>query len=276
MNDSIGKAGIRLASPLRWYLACLRALVVVPSSVPSVVRARVRDPASPVCHGLPAVRRFRRIGLTLGVAVLAALAAGCGERTVPADELPWHIEPLPGGTSRVLGITLGETTLAAARSRLSTAPEVALFAARDDRPSLEAYFGSVELGGIVARLVLRLEAEPGELAAMRERAGPGQGGPTGARRYRLAEADLRAAASRAVTGITYAPAYARLDDETLRARFGEPAETLAPAEDRSLWLYPALGLAVVRDGANRAVLEYVAPRDFAAARERLLSDRQRR
>jgi hypothetical protein len=82
-----------------------------------------------------------------------------------------------------------------------------------------------------------------------------------AMRYTLTADDLAVALRAPLVGVTFIPV-AQLDAETLRARFGDPAERLASGERLVQWMYPRQGLAVVLDSQGREVLQYVAPTDF--------------
>jgi hypothetical protein len=212
----------------------------------------------------------RYLLLALAVAAIGATALlWPTQRTGTLTNLPWQIETLPEGVSRVFGITLGRTTAAEAQHILGQAAEFALFEGQSGDLSLEAFFSNVELGHIVARVIARLAADPSDIQRLREQATNRQPMPSGAARLGLSETANREVQDWPVVGITYSPVYARLDAQVLEARFGKPAEILDGADAQRYWLYPALGLAIITNTEGRTLLEYVAPRDFAQLRARL-------
>jgi hypothetical protein len=187
-----------------------------------------------------------------------------------ASSLPWQVATAPDGGSEVFGIALGRSTLADAERRFGDGLRLAIVSAQGQPPSLEAYVESFHAGFIDGKLVLAFSAEPrwlGDALARSprfERSADGR-----SKRHALAQDDLAAARSLAVSALTFLPA-ARLDESTLLARFGPPAERLPGAQGEVQLLYPALGLAITVPPAegelarSRAVLQYVAPREFDA------------
>jgi hypothetical protein len=175
---------------------------------------------------------------------------------------PWQVTiDASGGGSRVFGLDLPGATLDTARRLFGEDLQIAVMARRGQPGALEAYHETFAAGFISGRLLLA--AEPGadlipgwQARAVRQT--PVDGDTV---RYTLAADDLAAALRAPLVGITFIPA-AQLDAETVRARFGAPAERLASGERLVQWLYPAQGLAVVLDRDGREVLQYVAPGDF--------------
>lgn len=205
------------------------------------------------------------IGAALFVAAVAAVwlvappPPDSGRQVL--EDLPWQVG-LPGdGTSRVLGLHLGEATLADAVARYGPPDGAGLFLGGSGR-SLEAYFGAVRLAGLEGRLVLALAATPEELDGAVARAVGAERVASGAARFTLAPEDKATLAGRRITGISYLPRYKGLEAGFFRARLGEPAAWRAAGEGAVQWLYPALGLSLLISATDGAVFEYVAPRDF--------------
>jgi hypothetical protein len=176
--------------------------------------------------------------------------------------LPWQIERLAGGGTRVLGLEPGGSRLQEALDRFGTRIEVALFRGPDGALSAEAYYAEVELGPLVGRLILRLEPGP-EL--LEELAGPGaraQRLPSGTLRYgvpldrgpQLAQARIRA--------LTFVPA-GDVDPAVLARLFGAPGSDLAGPGQQRHWLWPERGLLITSDPKGKEVFHYVHPRDFS-------------
>ncbi len=182
-----------------------------------------------------------------------------------AAGLPWQIERLPEGGSRVFGLTLGRSTLGDARRTLGSDVEVALIVSAGERGSLEAYYERIDAGFVRGRMILTLELPAERQAQLLQRARKSEYLPSAARRVSLAAADLAQADHAAITAIVFIPA-ANLDAAVVLQRFGPPAERLRSGEHREHFLYPELGLDLQLDARGREVLQYVAPRDFSRLR----------
>ena len=176
-------------------------------------------------------------------------------------DLPWQVG-LPGdGTSRVLGLNLGEATLADAVVRYGSPDGAGLFQGERGR-SLEAYFSTVRLAGLEGRLVLRLAATPEELERATTRVVGAERLASGATRFTLSPEDKGALTGRRISGISYLPRYKGLEAAFFRERLGEPVAWREINERSVQWLYPELGLTLLISSDDGAVFEYVPPRDF--------------
>ncbi len=191
------------------------------------------------------------------------LLTGCGDEHEPdsREYLPWAIERLPDGATRVMGITLGQTTLGEASAWLGDGYKLGMFGQPGEPLSLEAYYAELTLGMLSARMVLNLSLLQPQLQGMRERSsgervlGEGQ-----ERRWMVAESDRQAARGALIQAITYVP-LVDLTPELVQSRFGDPSQRLAVAGAEH-WLYPGLGLDVVLAQEGRDVLQYVLPEQF--------------
>jgi hypothetical protein len=213
------------------------------------------------------------IVLIVAASVALTLLSTRDQGADPLD-LPWQIERLADGGSRVFGVELGVTPLQAFVESRREFPELGLFSSSAGELTLEAYFGRLRLGILDARIILTLDVPEARLAEYAARRVGEEPMPSGARRYTLTDADARAAFAAPIARITYVP-YADYDAPTVRKRFGDPAEVVEVDETQRYWFYPEQGLILLLADEGRDALEYVAPRDFAAAaqraRERALS-----
>lgn len=189
-------------------------------------------------------------------------------RQVEVTDLPWQVEVLPDGTSRVFGIDLGRSTLKEVSQAFEAIPEIALFQEADDSLRLEAYFGRLRLGVLEARVVAHVVFDEQTLNQMAARAPSSDPMPSGARKLGLTEDDIAAVYTRPVDALTYIPT-AQYDATIVEQRFGQPAAIRPINETQSYWLYPGIGLALLLGEEEREVLEYVPPRDFDALEARL-------
>jgi len=195
---------------------------------------------------------------------LLACSAEVPENNTPVTGLPWQIEQLPDGNTRIFDITPGVTTLGEALALHGEELELAIIAAPGEAGSLEAYYSHFSAGPVTGKLFLVMDAAPQQLVEMRGRAFQ-QGG---SRRYRLHPDDLVAAFRTPVRSMSFVPSI-NLDEKIVRSRFGTPEEIVEADEQRQHLLYPDLGLDVVLDAGGREVLQYLAPAAFTAYRDSL-------
>lgn len=189
-----------------------------------------------------------------------------GAAGVPGDEpattgLPWQVTRLAGGRAQVFGLEPGRDTLTQARQRLGDGLQVALVARLGEPPALEALADPYQAGFVNGRLVLAFDAPLARRQAWMAAATGSEPMGGGARRFLLRPADLAAAGSARLVGLSFVPAL-RLDDDDLRQRFGAPAETLPQPGGALVLLYPEMGLSATVQPGSRGVLQYVAPAEF--------------
>jgi hypothetical protein len=202
--------------------------------------------------------------LLLSALSLLACSSEVPQDNAPVTGLPWQVEQLPDGYTRVFGIMPGRSMLREAAAVIGKDMELALIVAPGEAGTLEAYYSHYAAGPITGRLILVLEVSPEQLGAMRSRAVR----DGASRRYHLHPDDLAAAWQLPVAVITFAPSL-DLDEAIARARFGTPEAILEAGAQQHHWLYPDLGLDLVLDSDGKDVLQYLAPHAFAAYRDGL-------
>lgn len=209
----------------------------------------------------------------LGAVVAAALVLAIffqpprekhGSSEVVMD-LPWQIEVLPDGYSRVFGLTVGASTLNDARGRFGGAGELAIVAAPGETGSVELYFEDVTLGVVTGKLIVAAEADNEVIEAMKRRAVKTEHMQSTTRKSTLAESDIPAAHALIMRNIAFVPSIS-LDEEIVIHRFGQPAERIRTSETTEHFLYPERGLDIALDRKGKELLQYVAPRNFAGLR----------
>ena len=182
----------------------------------------------------------------------------------PVTGLPWQIERLADGDTRVFGITLGQTTLGEAIGLLGDDMKLALIAAPQESGTVEAYYSHHSAGPITGKMILVLDIPAAARSPLRQRAF--QEG--GTRRYRLHPDDLAIAYQAAVRVINFMPSF-NLDEEIVQARFGTPAEVVQVGEQQQHWLYPDKGLDLILNADGKEVLQYLRPDEFSAHRAQI-------
>ncbi len=179
--------------------------------------------------------------------------------------LPWQIETLANGTTRVLGLELSHSTLADARERFGDAMKIGIVAAQGEDGALEAYYDNVTAGVITGKMILVAELDKATLARLRERATQKVHMNDATYRYLLNREDLLQTMHVPIATITFIPV-TNLDADTVLKRFGTPQERLRTSDQLEHYLYPDQGLDVILDDNGKDVLQYVAPREFARLR----------
>ena len=184
-------------------------------------------------------------------------------------DLPWQIDMLPDGKSRVFGLTIGVSTLADARSRFGDDNELAIVTAPGESGSVEAFYRDVTMGAITGKLILTADIPEQTIVSMRQRAKKLEYMQSSTKKATLADEDAVVAESASIRAIAFIPTV-NLDEEMVTSRFGRPSERIRSSESVEHYLYPDRGLDVVLDSKGKELLQYVAPQQFELLREPLL------
>ena len=223
--------------------------------------------------------------LPLGLGVLTLLLAGIifsewpqtinqeKNTLLPSaeNELPWQIDLLDSGHTRVFGLTIQQTTLQYIREQRAPDMQLALIVSNESHPLLEAYIEQINLGFITGKLVLNAELPQDVLKNMGERARKISLLPSGARRATLSQQDIPLALSAKISAISFIPSV-NLEEATVLQRFGIPEERLRDKNNTHAehFLYPKKGLDLLLDNKGKELLQYVSPQQFSRLRDPLL------
>ncbi len=213
------------------------------------------------------MRRFLPTFLVITLVLAIYPFLGKDDKTVVVG-LPWQIDSLPDGSTRVFGLVPGRTTLGQAVAHLGDDMELAVMAAEGESGALEMYYAHYRAGLLSAKLVLGVDMDGKVLRRMQRNAASREVLESGTRKYQVSENDRDAALGAVIQTITFIPAI-NLDHDMVVSRFGEPAEILELADQNRHYLYPEKGLDVILGDEGKDVLQYVAPRDFERLREPL-------
>jgi len=179
------------------------------------------------------------------------------------DTLPWNITHPTPDTTRVLGITLGKTTLDQTTELFKGQAEVeiSLFKPTDGKLGVEAFVEEVNYNGLKAKIVMNIAVPEEELQGMYQRGLRINSTPSG-KRITLTFDDLIRVRSSPIASLTYLP-NVRLEEAVITKRFGEPAQRIREARtDIIHWLYPQHGLDIVLGGKEKPLLQYLSPSNF--------------
>ncbi len=212
------------------------------------------------------------LGVTGLLVALITLAWMLPDKAVNSgDMLPWRITHPTPATTRVLGVTLGSSTLADAEQAYQEAAEVSLFKAGDGKMAVEAFFEDIKLNGLKAKIVMTIGVPAQELQGMFER-GLRMNATGSGKRITLNTDDLATVRKAPISSLTYLPAV-RLDEAVLNKRFGTPAERIRETKNATVhWLYPQHGLDITLSGDEKPLLQYVPLKDFELLRAPLLAN----
>jgi hypothetical protein len=221
---------------------------------------------------------FRHTSLVVLVFSIAAVLIGI--YVLPGKQpqvvhFPWQIETMDDGATRVFGLTLGHTTLSETERAFGEPAEVSLFVPQKGQRVVEAYFDSVDISGLRARVVIVMDIPREDIEAMYNRGARVANMGGGQRKVTLSDEDMARLQQMPIGSLTYIPRI-NLDAELISRRFGEPAERIAEPEGRvEHWLYPEKGLDIALDAEGKEVLQYVLPARFDAVRQPLLVQQER-
>lgn len=172
--------------------------------------------------------------------------------------LPWQIDVMEDGSTRVFGLHLGSSSLADASQLFGSDVELAIVAANDETGNLEMYIRSYRVGLLSGKMVLSTDTDEAKLKVWRDNAVSSDYLETGkAKKYLLAESDLANALAEPVSGITFIPSV-NLDEEIVLSRFGAPDERRkVDAAEHFIYRDKGLDIALFEEG--KEVLQYVKP-----------------
>ncbi|MDP1594966.1 MAG: hypothetical protein Q8L80_12085 [Gallionella sp.] len=188
------------------------------------------------------------------------------------DTLPWNITHPTPDTTRVLGVTLGKSTLGEVELAFKDQAEleISLFKPNDAAMGVEAFFDEVNFNGLKAKIVLTIVVSPEEMQGMFKRGLRMNSTPSG-KRITLTPDDLARVRASTVASLAYLP-NVRLEESILAKRFGEPALRVREKETGVIhWLYPQHGLDIALGGGEKPLLQYLPPKDFDLLRAPLLT-----
>ena len=177
--------------------------------------------------------------------------------------LPWQIDVLEDGSTRVFGLHVGVSRLADASATLGDDMELAIIASTDveEVGSLEMYYGHYRAGLLSGKLILHTSTNEEMLTQWRDNAEKSDYMSSGyAKKYTPSASDIPRVMQETVSGITFIPAV-NLDEETVLARFGEPSERIEQP-GTTHYLYPEKGLDIAVHEKSKEVMQYVSPKHF--------------
>jgi hypothetical protein len=186
-------------------------------------------------------------------------------------DLPWHIEHPTPDSVRIFGLTLGQATTNEAEQHFKELGKPSLFKSPDGKLVAEMFFAQVDMAGLKSKIVLNIAVPDAKLQDMYER-GLRMNATESGKQITLAPDDITELRTLPISSLTYMPSV-RLDEGIFSKRFGQPAQRIKEKKSGAIhWLYPQHGLDIAFGGEEKAVLQYVPPKDFAKLVQPLLDN----
>lgn len=184
------------------------------------------------------MNRTLLIFLMIGTALMIAVIGG-KRSTSQMEYMPWQIDTLKNGHTRVFGITLEKTSIQDANQILSSFPDTRLYDADSTSPRLVAVYDELNISGLLAQIELVYDVDAAQLMELQQLASPVEN-----QDYKKLPADREMALLDAVVKeLIYKPAIDYQADD-IQQRFGPPTEDVKLDENTRLWRYPDLGLQI--------------------------------
>ncbi len=194
--------------------------------------------------------------------LLATSLWACSAKAPDHPFLPWDIKVFPDGSSAVFGVHLGKDSLLEFKRVYDQKAELAIFVDPDKKASLEAYFGTMNVGALTAGVTLVAKTDPKELNEWiaNNHAKPDPT-PSGAWKYPMTDEHIRKAQYFPIESITYRPA-AKYTIDIINRHFGKPEEIRLAQDKTEYWLYPQKGLLISISSKGKDLFQYISPKDF--------------
>ncbi len=199
--------------------------------------------------------------------VARLLPESASQESAPA---PWEVTLTPEGSSQLLGITLGESTLQEAEQQWGESAKITLFLPPDGPAVVEGFFQRVISRGIQASIVVVVDIAEESIGPLFDRGARISTQGDGSRKVTLDNAGTQEVRASPIASLTYLPR-ADLSAEVIRNRFGPPTEIVPTEEGVEHWLYPAIGLDITLSDEEDEVLQFLPPDQFERLRTPLLN-----
>lgn len=177
--------------------------------------------------------------------------------------LPWQIEILADGSTKVFGLQIGKSRLSDAIEILGGDMDLAIIVATDAEESgnLEMYYGHYKAGLLSGKLILQTHASEQDIKRWSDNSPTFEYMASGlAKKHILLEDDLPQVLEEIIISLTFIPAV-NLDEEVILARFGKP-ENRIQLSGVTHYLYPKKGLDIALHEDSKEVMQYVAAEAF--------------
>ncbi|MBF0170773.1 MAG: hypothetical protein HQK87_06765 [Nitrospinae bacterium] len=203
------------------------------------------------------------LGIIAAITSLFVFGLERSQEGRPIHDAPWDITVKENGTIQVMGIVIGADTVQRANQSFGKKPRVSLFQSETTGWSLEASYGEVVAGGMGGSAIANIAVDSGWADGARERAGKAYRIPGGMIQVALTDADVAAAETFMVEGLTFIPEN-DLSDQVIAARFGKPSSVVKLDPKAFQWYFPDKGVFVTQGVPGKEVIQYLPLTRFEA------------
>lgn len=200
---------------------------------------------------------MRQFFLIFGLLVLLIATITLLQPSREHEPKPWDILIMPDGNSRVFNLHLGHSSLEDAQRQFNDHGEVAVFSKTGGQEAnIEAYFNSVNLAGLSAKVILTFNVPNEEITAILTRTINPSQQESGSIKYELLSSDLASMASKPIKAIDYIPSVT-VDQATIEHRFGQAKQIKhTDKSNNQIWFYPDINLKVFFNEGNKTIFHY--------------------
>lgn len=228
------------------------------------------------------MKKILLFALIIAIILVMLFIGKMEQKTVRVEALPWQVEVLDDHRLGVLGVVVGESSVWHGIQKWDGRPDIGLFESPQGELRLEAYFGKLKIGRVIeegaeegkgkgvfdAFIIARLATSDEEMAEFYQGKLSKKPMPSGHYKYELSEKQLTKAHDLAMTELSVIPS-THFPEDIVRERFGEPDSVRDLENERTLWLYGDMGLAMILDPGDKDILHYVTPSRFKDLVQRL-------
>lgn len=177
---------------------------------------------------------------------------------VDPTQLPWNISFDEQKNSRILGVTMNQSTLFDAIQLFDEPESMALYADAN-KPSIEVYFGYIEKAGLTAKIILTLNVTTDQAEEFLKNATSRMQSNSDIPKIEIGAKDRSKVLNMTLSSLTYLPKYSGLDKAYLIDRFGTPDYQHTLNETAEQLFYKTLGLSLIIDNDGKEVFQYTSP-----------------
>ncbi|MDH5471674.1 MAG: hypothetical protein OEY87_08950 [Gammaproteobacteria bacterium] len=175
--------------------------------------------------------------LMIGTALMVAVI-GSRETHDTIDTMPWHIQVVDNGYTRIFGITLGKTNIQDAHQILAHFSETRLYTV-NNKIELQAHFDEFSLGGLLAEIDLIYDIPETLLIELQQHAMDSEQGE-----YQILNDDLLMnLLTTPIKQLIYNPSI-DYDSDIITQRFGLPESSETVNDTVEKLNYPDIGLVI--------------------------------
>lgn len=173
--------------------------------------------------------------------------------------MPWDSYLNENRQTVVFDLTMGQSTLIDAARLFGTEIEASLFENEAADSALEVYFSNTKVGGISAKIILNLVAEPETIKQLRSHIDQIMLMPSGVKKTTFTRLGERLLSHLTIKSLSFIPR-ADLAGKVITTRFGIPSQVdNNPVDGNAYWHYPNKGLRVIIRDKQKEIFEFYNP-----------------